>query len=200
MIAYQTVKTVAYPIFRQKISTVRGLEHLPKSGSFVIAANHVDWLDGFYIAATIGDALGIPVYFLTKSNNYWWTQVAIQIPADRKNTVDVAVEALRSGKVICNFPEGQRNAKNTLLPGKTGSVRMAALAGVPVIPVGITSTSQKNMAKSILQMMQKNHGVEIAIGSAVHFSVPNSGMTEEWLKTSTSQLMGAIAPLCHKRT
>lgn len=77
---------------------------------------------------------------------------------------------------------------------------MAALAGVPVIPVGITSTSQKNMAKSILQMMQKNHGVEIAIGSAVHFSVPNSGMTEEWLKTSTSQLMGAIAPLCHKRT
>jgi 1-acyl-sn-glycerol-3-phosphate acyltransferase len=200
MIAYQTVKTVAYPIFRQKISAIHGLEHLPTSGSFVIAANHVDWLDGFYIAATIGEALGIPVYFLTKSNNYWWTQIAIQIPPEKKNTVEIAVEALRSGKVICNFPEGQRNSTNTLLPGKTGSVRMAALAGVPIIPLGIQSSSKKNMAASILQMMQKNHCVEISIGPALSFSIPEHGVTEEWLKTSTHQLMGAIAPLCHKRT
>lgn len=198
MIAYQTVKTVAYPLFRQKISLVDGLEHLPKSGSFIIAANHVDWLDGFYIAATIGEALGIPVHFLTKSNNYWWTQVAIQIPNDKKNTVDIAVTALREGKVICNFPEGRRNTTNNITTGKTGTVRMAALAGVPIIPLGIRCPSYSSMTKSILQMMSKNHSVEISIGAPLFVTVPTEGITEEWLSTSTEKLMQAIAPLCHK--
>ena len=198
MIAYQTVKTVAYPIFRQKINSVTGLEHLPTTGSFLVAANHVDWLDGFYIATTIGDARGVPVHFLTKSNNYWWTQVAIQIPSEKKDTVDVAVEALRDGKVICNFPEGKRNASDHLFIGKTGTVRIAALAGVPIIPLGIRASSGKNMAQSIMYLLAKNHPVDIAIGAPIYVALPPDGMTDEWLQQSTNSLMATIAPLCNK--
>ena len=75
---------------------------------------------------------------------------------------------------------------------------MAALAGVPIIPLGIRSSSHKNMAQSILQLMQKNHCVEISIGPELHFAIPEQGITEAWLSTSTQQLMGAIAPLCNK--
>lgn len=200
MTAYQTLKTVAYPIFRPKIQSITGIEYLPKDGGYILASNHIDWLDGFYIAAAVGEARGIPVHFLTKSNNYWWTQAAIQIPANKKDTVDIAVQALKSGKVLCNFAEGQRNPTPTLLPGKTGTVRMAAIAQVPVIPLGIRCSAGKNMGQSIMYLMSKHHQVDIRFGPALQYSVSESDMNEAWLRSSTAQLMSAIAPLCHKRT
>ena len=80
MIVFQTLKAVAYPVFRPKLKPLVGADHLPRQGGYILAANHVDWLDGFYIAAAVSAVRNVPVHFLTKSNNYWWTQVAIQIP------------------------------------------------------------------------------------------------------------------------
>ncbi len=200
-IVYQSLKRIAYPLFRPKLHEVRGTEHLPKRGGFVIAANHVDWLDGFYIAAAVGQARDVPVYFLTKSNNYWWTSVAVQIPADRRgDIVDTAVQYLRRGKVICNFIEGQRNTAQTMLRGKTGSVRMAMAAGVPVVPLGITCHPGKNMAESLMYLFSNKQAVEIRIGRAIHFGQTDpASLSAGQLQTATAKVVRAIAPLSNKR-
>lgn len=197
-LVYQSLKQLGYPIFKPKLQQVTGVHHLPASGGYVIAANHVDWLDGFYIAAAIGSARDIPVYFVSKSNNYRWTTITIQIPEKPSAVVDTAVKYLRAGRVICNFPEGQRNFTHTLLPGKTGTVRMAIEAGVPIIPVGITCTPGRNMAQSVLYLLSNKHPVSLRIGRPLVFSATdNTG--PKFLRESTDQVMRAIAPLAGKK-
>ncbi|MBI3573146.1 MAG: 1-acyl-sn-glycerol-3-phosphate acyltransferase [Candidatus Kerfeldbacteria bacterium] len=198
-LVYQTVSTLAYPLFKPKLQTIQGIERLPAQGGFMIAANHVDFLDGFYIAAAIGLARNIPVHFLTKTNNYWWTTVTIQIPpGDHARAVDLAVAALRQGQVICNFPEGERNPSAKMLPGKTGTVRMALEAGVPIIPLGIACRPGRNMGQSLLYLMSKNNAVTIRIGRAMNFSDATSLHSPDTIREYTRQLMTAIASLCDK--
>ncbi len=196
-LAYASVTKVAYPLFKPKLQDIAGVEHLPRKGGFIIAANHVDWLDGFYIAVAVGLHRRIPVYFLTKTNNYWWTTLALQIPAQPSAIVDQAVTHLRSDKVICNFPEGQRNPTKKLLPGRTGTVRMALQAGVPIVPFGIACSSGKNVAQSLLYLMSNNHAVRIRIGKPIRLTPPGE-MTSEFLTRAADRVMRAIAPLCGK--
>lgn len=200
-IAYQSLKRVGYPIFKPKLTEVRGVEHLPRQGGFILAANHIDWLDGFYIAAAIGIARDRPVYFLTKSNYYWWTSLAVQIPSDRRSgIIDTAVANLKRGKIICNFIEGQRNTATALLPGKTGTVRMALQAGVPIVPLGITCRPGKNMAESIMYLFSNKQSVKIRIGRAINFGRNDSvSLSLEQLRDATTRVMRAIAPLAGKR-
>lgn len=197
-LAYASVTKIAYPLFKPKVQDVIGLEYIPRRGGFIIAANHVDWLDGFYIAVAIGLNLGRPVYFLTKSNNYRWTTVALKIPRQPQAIIDQASKYLHGGKAICNFPEGQRNASRKLLPGKTGTVRMAIEAQVPIIPLGITCSAGKNMGQSLLYLMSNNHQVKIKIGKALTIPVPADGLSRDFLETQTERVMRAIAPLAGK--
>ena len=188
-------------MFTQNIERLSGLEHLPKRGGYILAANHVDFLDGFYLIAVVGTHRKIPVYFLTKSNTYRWTSVTVKIPTKQRGAiVDFAVTYLQRGHVICNFPEGQRNNTNKLLPGKTGTVRMAMAAGVPVVPVGITCSAGRNMAQSMYYLFSQRHPVHIAFGKPLNFTMPENGkITNELLADHTATLMRAIAPLAGKR-
>lgn len=200
-IVYRALQKVGYPIFKPKLEAVHGTEHLPRKGGYVLAANHVDWLDGFYIATAIGLARHVPVYFLTKSNNYRWTTVTVQIPADRRaSIVDAAAEYLQDGKIICNFIEGQRNTGRLLLPGKTGAVRMALAAGVPIVPVGITCRPGKTMAQSLMYLFSNKQAVRIHIGRAIHFGQADPATwSNEQLKEATGKVMESISHLSGKR-
>lgn len=197
-IIYRVLASIVYPAFQRKVVSVRGIEHLPTSGGFILACNHVDWLDGFYIGATIEKYRHFPTYFLTASNNYWWTTIAVQIPADRSMIISHAVQQLQAGKIICNFVEGERNPTAQLLPGKTGTVRMAIEAGVPVVPVGITCEAGRSMGQSLQYLLSSGRPVNIAFGQPLHFSRPSGELGPDWLNNETQHLMAAIAPLAGK--
>lgn len=196
---FQTIKKVLYPPLQRKIGIVDGLDNLPQTGGFIIAANHVDFLDGFYIAAAVGLVRESATYFLTETNNYWWSTVTIRIPSDRRGEiVDTATRFLRGGEAICNFIEGQRNDADTLLPGKLGTARMAIQAGVPVLPVGITCSPGRNMAQSIQYFASKNHPVKLRIGRPLALPKKADPTTAE-LTSTTRQILAAMAPLCLKK-
>ncbi|MEK7637611.1 MAG: lysophospholipid acyltransferase family protein [Patescibacteria group bacterium] len=197
-VAYTTVTKLAYPLFKPKLTDVAGLENLPRQGGFLLAANHVDWLDGFYIAVAVGLERGLPVHFLSSTNNYWWTTLTLKIPRHRGEIIDAAAKFLTNGKVICNFLEGQRNPSSQLLPGKTGTVRMALAAGVPVIPVGITCDAGRNMGQSLQFLFSPLHTVTLKFGAPLIFHIPPGGISGKWLAGATNRLMRAIAPLCGK--
>lgn len=191
------MRRIVYPPFWRKVASVEGREHLPTSGGFVLAANHVDWLDGFYLAAAVDRTRNIPLYFLTKSRNYWWTTIALPIPEERESIIATAVTYLRRGRSICNFPEGRRNPTDRMLSGKTGTVRMAIEANVPVVPVGIACEAGENMTQSLRFLLSASHPVRLRFGPALRYTAPAT-VTEKYLYQATAELIRSIATLADK--
>ncbi|MFH0829304.1 MAG: lysophospholipid acyltransferase family protein [Candidatus Kerfeldbacteria bacterium] len=197
---YVTVRNILYPLFKGIFSDISGGEHLPKHGPYLIAANHIDYLDGFYIAMALHEINGHEVYFLTKSNNYWWTRAALRINPDRKSeSVDDALRYIRQGKIICNFIEGSRNAMLHLLKGRTGTARLALLAGIPVIPVGLFGLTGRNFVQSLTNLVAMRKNLSIRFGPAIDLErFRGKQLDYGVLQEATQEIMRGVVPLAEK--
>jgi 1-acyl-sn-glycerol-3-phosphate acyltransferase len=126
----------------------RHFERLPRTGAAIIVTNHVSHIDPFLVAKMIIDGGRTP-RFLAKDTIFDVPVVGAamramgHIPvkrgsADARQSLQPAVESLRSGRVIVLHPEGTvtRDPDGWPMTGKTGAARLALLApDVPVIPV-----------------------------------------------------------------
>lgn len=134
--------TVVYSMFfRGEIS---GLEHLPKVGSFLIAANHASFLDPPFIGSQVSRQIA---YFARKTLwkpgfASWWLDEVGTIPVDRDGGQDVSaikrvLKALKEDKGLILFPEGTRSPNGCLQEPKAGVGLIASRARVPVVPARI---------------------------------------------------------------
>ena len=128
----------------------RGREHLPRSGPFVLAANHTSVIE----TAIVPFAVNRRVTFVAKSKYYrgqgakgrllgWFLRAIGQVPIDPASAssaqpaLDAAREILLGGGVWGIFPEGTRSPDGRMYRGRTGAMRVALPLGVPVIPVAV---------------------------------------------------------------
>lgn len=197
---YATIRAMTLPLFRGKVGLIEGAEHLPEHGPYLLAANHVDFLDGFYVALAVHESRGHDVFFLTKTNNYWWTRVALPINPERKSdSIMDATKYLAEGKIICNFIEGARNPLSHLLKGKTGTARLALSTDVPVIPVGITCPPGKNFMHSVTNLIAERKNVAVRFGPAINLTAYRGKPIEyALLQDATREIMRGLAPLTEK--
>jgi 1-acyl-sn-glycerol-3-phosphate acyltransferase len=123
--------------------TVTGVEHVPTTGGAVLAISHFGYLDFAIAEHPVWWQRGRCARFLATKAAFknpfvgWIFRAVGHIPVDRQagsHAYDAAVGALQSGELVAIFPESRVTASFTLLPFKTGAVRMAAAAGVPVVP------------------------------------------------------------------
>lgn len=134
---------------------IEGVEHIPRQGPVLLAANHRSYFDVAALAI-VAARLGRPVRFLGKKELFdapvlgWVARSIGGIPVDRGSGSDrplrQAEEALRAGEVVIVLPEGTiprgEDFFDPVLRGKTGTVRLAASTGAPVVPVGLWGTEQ----------------------------------------------------------
>jgi 1-acyl-sn-glycerol-3-phosphate acyltransferase len=197
---YVSVRNIVLPLFRKGIAHVEGTEYLPEQGPYLLAANHIDFLDGFYISCVVHQTRGHVVHFLTKTNNYWWTRSTIPIdPHRRSDTVDDAYRYLSNGKIICNFMEGERNPMKYLLRGRTGTARLALAGSVPTIPVGMSGNGGKSFLNSLTNLMTGRAAITIQIGEPVDLDdlrKEQSGYRA--VQEATDRIMAALVPLTGK--
>ncbi len=125
--------------------TVKGLEHLNRRGTYVIASNHQSQLDIPLLFA----ALPFRIRFLAKTSLFfipvfgWALFVARFIPVNRKNrtkarqSIERGARRIRKGPSLVIFPEGTRTPDGAIHPFKPGAFIMAIKAGVPILPVAI---------------------------------------------------------------
>jgi len=123
---------------------VRGTDHLPKSGPFLIAGNHASHLDPPMIGVHVSRQM---CFFARKSlwNGpvaSWWLDGVGTIPVDRDGGQDVGalkrvLRALADGKVMILFPEGTRSPDGNLQPAKPGVGFIVCKTQVPVVPARI---------------------------------------------------------------
>jgi 1-acyl-sn-glycerol-3-phosphate acyltransferase len=137
-------------VFRYR---VRGTEHLPASGGYVLAAGHLSNLDPWAIGLALWPNRFLR--FMAKSELFWFPLGPViagcgafkvrRGQADRE-AIQTAVDLARAGHVIAMFPEGTRRKKGlrkTRQPqSHTGAARIALEAGVPLVPAGIKGTDE----------------------------------------------------------
>ncbi|WP_018692352.1 1-acylglycerol-3-phosphate O-acyltransferase [Algicola sagamiensis] len=131
---------------------VRIPDELKKLGPCVYIANHQNSYDLFTLTKSVMPktvSVGkkslkwIPFF----GQLYW---LSGNILIDRKNrhkafdTISQAAKKIRERKIsVWLFPEGTRSYGKGLLPFKTGAFHTALQAGVPIIPVCMSSTHKK---------------------------------------------------------
>jgi 1-acyl-sn-glycerol-3-phosphate acyltransferase len=123
--------------------TFQGLENIPERGGALLAQNHTSYLDWLPTLLAVKER-GRRAYFMIKAEMGdvkavdYVIKHAHLIPVDRRaghDSFDVAVQRLREGQLIAMHPEATISRSYELREFKTGAVRMALEARVPLIPV-----------------------------------------------------------------
>jgi 1-acyl-sn-glycerol-3-phosphate acyltransferase len=143
---------------------VQGSEHIPATGGAVLACTHVSYLD-FIFCGLAGIPAGRKTRFMAKQQIFA-NRIAgplmrgmHHISVDRsagQASYQEAVAALQAGEVVGVFPEATISRSFTVKSIKTGAVRMAAEAGVPVIPVTVWG-SQRLWTKGRPRHLTQRH-------------------------------------------
>jgi len=125
---------------------VRGLEHIPASGPFVIAANHASYLDGLILLAALrerGYSFAakrelsrslLPRLFLRAIGTDFVERSDIRQGVEDASRL---AESARAGRTPIFFAEGTFTRSAGLLPFRMGAFVVAAQTGVPLVPVAI---------------------------------------------------------------
>ncbi|WP_377643574.1 lysophospholipid acyltransferase family protein [Oryzobacter terrae] len=154
---------------------ILGEENVPREGGAVMAINHTSYLDFMYA--------GLPAWphrryvrFMAKKSVFSH-QVSgplmrgmHHIPVDRHKGGEAfaaAIRALRAGEIVGVFPEATMSRSFELKEFKPGAVKMAQVAGVPVLPVTIWG-GQRVWTKDLPKHMGRaNIPVSITVGEPI---------------------------------
>jgi len=124
--------------------TVIGQDHVPREGGALLVPNHVSFIDGFLLIAS----LERPVRFVV--DEQYADHPLFKPFMKRLNVISIssagtprmilralrnAGYALDNGELVCIFPEGQITRTGTLLPFRRGFERIVKGRTVPIIPV-----------------------------------------------------------------
>jgi 1-acyl-sn-glycerol-3-phosphate acyltransferase len=154
-----------------------GAEHIPRKGGAVLSINHIGYLD-FALTGTAALPTGRYVRFMAKKEIFDnklagpLMRGMHHICVDRSSgtaSFVAALRALRSGEIIGIFPEGTISVSFEIKELKTGAVRLAMGAGVPVIPT-IVWGSQRIWTKKVKRnLRRKKVPITVAFGAPLYF-------------------------------
>ncbi len=143
---------------------LQGTEHIPTTGGAVLACTHVSYLD-FIFCGLAGLPAGRKTRFMAKQQIFanriagplmrGMHHISVDRAAGQASYREAAA-ALRAGEVVGVFPEATISRSFTVKPIKTGAVRMAAEAGVPVVPMTVWG-SQRLWTKGRPRNLTQRH-------------------------------------------
>jgi long-chain acyl-CoA synthetase len=144
-LAYALTRLIMSILFRLD---VRGRDNLPENGPYVLAPNHVSYLDPFALAASLEYRQLRTTYWAGWTNilftNWfvrWFSRIAQVVPIDPDRAVGSSLAfggaVLARGLMLVWFPEGGRSETGRLQAFKPGLGMLLDRFRVPVLPVTI---------------------------------------------------------------
>lgn len=176
-ISYPPVILAAKTAFRllgQRI-VLTGTENVPRRGGVLLACNHVSYVDFIY-GGLAANPSGRLVRFMAKREIFDHPvggpvmRSMHHIEVDRGEglaSFHKAVDYLRAGEAVGIFPEATISRALVLKEFKTGAVRIAAEAGVPVLPVVLWGT-QRMLTKDHPRDLCRGKTIAIRVGEPLH--------------------------------
>ena len=164
----------AFKVLGQRIE-LTGTDNVPREGGVLLAYNHLGYVDFIY-GGLAANPSGRLVRFMAKRELFDHRYVGPlmrslhHIEVDRGEGVasfHTAVDYLEKGEAVGIFPEATISRAMELKEFKTGAVRIAAAAGVPVVPVIMWGT-QRMMTKDHPRDFSRGKTIAIRVGEPLH--------------------------------
>ena len=165
---------LAFRLMGQRIQ-LTGTEHVPRTGGVLLAYNHIGYVD-FVYGGLAANPSGRLVRFMAKREIFDHKlggplmRSLHHVEVDRGEglaSYHRAVELLRAGEAVGIFPEATISRAMELKEFKSGAVRIAAAAGVPVLPVVLWGT-QRMMTKDHPKDFSRGKTISISVGEPLH--------------------------------
>ncbi|MSU70435.1 MAG: 1-acyl-sn-glycerol-3-phosphate acyltransferase [Opitutaceae bacterium] len=194
---FHYLSVVFYDMFFR--GEVAGLENLPPSGAFLIAANHASLLD----PPIIGSQVPRQMCFFARKTLWkpgmasWWLTAVGVIPVDRDGGTDVGaikrvLRSLADDKVLVLFPEGTRSRDGNLQTPKPGMGMIICRTQVPVVPARIFGSFEAFGRDGRLRL---GTSVSVVFGRPLAPSYYDPGVGKNRYQQASERVMAAIAGL-----
>jgi long-chain acyl-CoA synthetase len=183
---------------------VHGRHHLPRYGPSLLCPNHQSFLDGLVLAAVLPFGTlraiclaGATEYFdspLTTRLARLWNIVAVDPDANLLAGMRVAAAALRLGRVLVIFPEGERSIDERVTTFRKGAAILASRLQVPTVPVSIDGLHEVWPRGRGLQwqalLPRRGRRVRIAVGEPMSSEALAAGLgTDEEIAERLRQVV-----------
>jgi len=180
---------------------VTGVEHLPATGPFILAANHHNYLDG----VVLGVALPHPVAFLVMPRVFNASplhpplhrrvgSIPVNLERPDPGAIKRVLRVLETGGVIGIFPEGPFSREGRLMPGQPGVALIALRSGVPVVPAAIGGTYEALVGRRFY--LPRQYPLSVRFGAPIHVGRSrHRRITRGEREEITRRIMGEIAAL-----
>lgn len=175
---------------------IDGTDNVPTTGGVVLALNHISYVDFIFGGYAVLPAKRL-VRFMAKRElfDHRLTGPLMRslhhIEVDRAaglGSYRTAVEYLRAGEVVGVFPEATISRSFELKDFKTGAVRMAAEADVPVLPAVMWGT-QRIYTKDHPRDFSRGKTIAIRVGPPLTVAGGNPEAETKRLRTIMSGLL-----------
>jgi len=174
------------------------LVNIPMKGPFLIAGNHINGLDGIVMFHCVQPR---PLTTLTKEENYSnplirilseaWGAIPIKRAAVDNTALNLALEALKDGKMLAILMEGTRSHTGEMQQGKPGILPLAVKSGVPIVPVGFHG--HEGFSKNLRSFRKTDFYLEI--GQPFYLKATMRDLDRETRQIATDEIMYRIAML-----
>ena len=179
--------------------TYGGEANIPEQGGAVVAINHTSYVDFLPAALAVGHRKR-RLRFMIKAEMQQVRVVNFLIKHTRTIPVDrdagagayaAAVQRLRDGELVGVYPEATISRSFELKEFKTGAARMAAAAGVPIVPVIVwgaqriwTKDHQRNLGR-------RNTPIVVRVGAPMP-AADDVAATDAALRESMTALLHQV--------
>lgn len=160
----------------------KGVENIPRKGGAILAMNHIGYLD-FALIGTCALPVKRYLRFMAKRELFDNKIVGPLLRGMHHISVDrssgsasfvAALRALKSGEIVGIFPEGTISVSFELKEFKSGAVRLAIGADVPIIPVAVWGSQRIWTKKVKRDLSRKKVPIFVAFGKPLYFSRDSS--------------------------
>lgn len=176
---------------------ISGAEHIPRSGGAILASNHISYVDFIFngLAAQPSKRL---VRFMAKKEAFDHPvsgpimRSLHHIAVDRahgEGSLQDAVEYARAGEIVGIFPEATISRSMEVKELKTGAVRAAADAGVPLIPMVVWGTQLLKTKDHDADLWGRGKTVILSVGEPIPVTGEDPSAETALLKASLCELL-----------
>lgn len=177
---------------------VLGLEHVPRSGAFLLISNHQSFLDPILVQAVcprILHSMAKSTQFGSRAFRTLMTQL-YAFPVRRfevdPQAVRQVLRRLRQGNGVALYIEGERSWDGELQKPRMGAVRLALKAGVPIIPCRVDGAYE---AWPRWDRKIKRHRVRVEFRPPLHLpQLEGRAAREPHVEEAADRIMRAIGP------